>query len=188
MNANQLTKDAVSKMDLATANSALTVSGITAMQRQLIQTRIKKLSTPAPEVQAPVETVQDIIAGEATTSDVPEVSAPAEIIILAKVEKNKPGETTRTIEKFTDDTKGIRAGSKVTFLENNKPGAKTLTGSVQRVFDFYLKPERQEVKIKGDNGQRYYRFETGVHPIVEVVAEVITPEVITPEVVEEPKA
>jgi len=170
MKANSITKELVSNMDLATANSALTVSGITAVQRQMITTRIAKLSTPAPEVQAPVETVQEIIAGDTVTTDseVPappatEVPAP---VVIAKVEKNKPGETTRTIIAFADDTKGIRAGSRVTFLENNQPGAKTLAGTVQRVFDFYgLKNNRQEVKIKGDNGQRYYRFEPGVQPI-----------------------
>ena len=99
----------------------------------------------------PVAEVQEVIAAEAVTSE----AAPA----VEKKPKNKPNETTRTIEHFADDSKGIRPGTKVSFAESNKPDAKVITGTVQRIFDFWLKPERQEAKIKGDNGNRYYRFE-----------------------------
>ena len=120
-------------------------------------------SAPAVEIiEAPVAEVQELIAAEAVTA-----------IAVEKKPKNKPNETTRTIEMFKDDTKGIRAGTLVSFKENNKPEAKTITGKVQRVFDFYLKPERQEAKIKGDNGNRYYRFEKDLSLIVAEVPAIV---------------
>jgi hypothetical protein len=121
-----------------------------------------EVSAPAVEIAAPVAEVQEIIAAEA-------VAAP----VVEKKAKNKPNETTRTIEMFADDTKGIRTGTLVSFKESNKPDAKTMTGKVQRVFDFYLKPARQEAKIKGDNGNRYYRFEKD---LIVIVAEAAAPE------------
>lgn len=106
----------------------------------------------AEESAAPVAEAQESIAADAVVSE----GAAAPVV---KKPKNKPNETTRTIEKFNDDTKGIRVGTRVSFKDSNKPDAKVIAGTVQRVFDFYLKPERQEAKIKGDNGNRYYRFE-----------------------------
>jgi hypothetical protein len=177
--------DAVKKMGLEELNTVINTSkGLTAVMKQAITTRIKSLSTP--EVPSPVESVQESIAAESVTTDAPatdapEVPAPVEAI-TAKVEKNKPGETTRTIEKFTDDTKGIRAGSMVTFLE--KGTNKVLTGQVQRVFDFYGKRDnRQEVKIMvgtKPNQTRHYRFEKDITPVVAIVV----PEVVAPEVEE----
>ena len=170
METAKITMDLVKKMSKVELENVLnTTKNLTPVQKQAIATRIKSLSTlPEP---SPVEMVQEKIGEEAITPD----TITPEVVIVAKVPKNKPNETTRTIIAFTDDTKGIRAGTIVTFLENNKPGAKTLQGKVQRVFDFYLKPERQEVKIKGDNGNRYYRFEKDLTVIVAEVAEVAAP-------------
>jgi len=118
-----------------------------------------EVQAPAVEkVEAPVEAAQEMIAAEAVTSE----AAPA----VEKKAKNKPNETTRTIESFKDDTKGIRVGTEVSFKESSKPDAKMTTGKVQRIFDFYAKPERQEAKIKGANGNRYYRFEKDLTVIV----------------------
>jgi hypothetical protein len=204
METKKVTLNDVKGMTLVQLNEVLdTNKSLTTVMKQAINVRIKGLT---PEVPSPVETIQEGIAAEATTTEGTlaegtqgeEAKPEPEVIVIAKVEKNKPGETTRTIEKFTDDTKGIRAGKRVTFLENNKPGAKTLAGLVQRVFDFYGKRDnRQEVKIKGDNGQRYYRFEKDITP--EVITPAVTdeledfkngiePEVKAPEAVEEPKA
>ena len=134
--------------------------GTSAVAEKVVVEEVVATSTDA------VAEVQENIAAEAVTS---ETAAP----IVEKKPKNKPNETTRTIEMFADDTKGIRAGTKVSFKESNKPEAKSITGTVQRVFDFWLKPERQEAKIKGDNGNRYYRFEKDltVIPAEAVVAE-----------------
>ena len=195
MNANQVTKESVSKMDLANANSALTVKGITALQRQLIQTRITKLSTPevvASEVVAslegaqPEDTTKEGTQPEGTSSE--DTSSKGEpVVLVLNTTKNKPGETTRTIEKFEDDTKGLRIGSQVTFLENNKPGAKVMQGVIQRIFDFYgTRNNRQEAKIKGAGGERIYRFEKDLTPVVAITTApdpVTTPE-LAPELVE----
>jgi hypothetical protein len=116
---------------------------------------IESVATEAGTTEAPVAEVQEIIAAEAVTAPVVEKKA-----------KNKPNETTRTIEAFADDTKGIRVGTPVMFKESSKPDAKMIPGKVQRVFDFYAKPERQEAKIKGENGNRYYRFEKDLTVIV----------------------
>ena len=199
MNANQINAKTVVTMDLAAANSALKVSGITALQRQMVQTRITKLSTPAPEVIPPAPAAQEGTPAEgaqegagtpaegtpAEGTDAPAdkpADAPVVAPVLVNIPKNKPGETTRDIEKFVDDTKGIRKGTRVTFLENNKPGAKTIHGTVQRLFDFWAKPTRQEAKIKGDNGARIYRFEKDLTVEVPVVVEPV--ETPTPEVAE----
>ena len=175
-----LKMDQVKKMGLEELNTVInTNKALTPVMKQAIQTRIKTLT--------PVEAVQEIIAQDAVTApieNVPEISTPDVVVLEAKVPKNKPNETTRTIIAFTDDTKGIRAGSMVTFLENNKPGAKLLTGKVFRVFDFYgLRSNRQEVKIMvtGTDGKtqtRYYRFEKDITPMVTTPAEPIVPEVI----------
>ena len=161
METKKLSMDTIKKMSLAELQ-AINTAGLNAVVKQAIKVQIDKLTAG----DAPVERAQESIAAEAVTSEAP---APA------KKPKNKPNETTRTIEKFADDSKGIRAGSEVTFTENNKPGAKVLTGKVQRLFDFWLKPERQEAKImvtdsKG-NKTRYYRFEKDIQPVVAAIVE-----------------
>lgn len=169
METKKLSMNDIKKMSLAELQ-AINTNGVNAVVKQAITVAINKLSTPAET--APVEKVQESIAADAVTSE----TAPT--IEVAKKQKNKPNETTRTIEAFKDDSKGIRAGSEVTFLENNKPGAKVITGKVQRLFDFWLKPERQEAKImvtdsKG-NKTRYYRFEKDITPVTAAVIEPAT--------------
>ena len=148
--------ESLKKMTLVELENVInTNKTLTPVMKQFANTRIKTLTS------TPLEQVQEIVSTETITTPTPTP--------LVKVPKNKPGETTRTIISFTDDTKGIRAGTLVSFLENNQPGAKTKTGKVQRVFDFYDKvkfPTREEVKIKGDDGNRYYRFEKDVFPII----------------------
>lgn len=128
-------------------------------------------------IEAPVVAVQEQVAAEAVTT---EATAPA---VPAKEPKKKPYETTRTIEKFADDTKGIRAGSTVTIKE--KGTEKVMTGTVQRLFDFFAKPERQEAKIMvtgadGKTKTRHYRFEKDITPVI-AATEVPAPEVAAPE-------
>jgi hypothetical protein len=167
-NTKNLSMATIQAMNLEQLQSVNT-KGLSAPAKQAISVRIAHLTAPAPEDKTPVETAQEQIAQDAVTA--PDASKPAETPApIVNVPKNKPYETTRTIVSFKDDTKGIRAGSMVTFLENNKPGAKTMTGQVQRLFDFWLKPERQEAKImvtdaKG-NKTRFYRFEKDIQPVV----------------------
>lgn len=174
METKKLSMDQIKKMSLEELQ-AINTNGMNAVVKQAITVAISKLSTPA-ETATPVEKVQESIAADSVSAPVSEV----------KKAKNKPNETTRTIIAFADDTKGIRAGSEVTFTENNKPGAKVITGKVQRLFDFWLKPERQEAKImvtdaKG-NKTRYYRFEKDITPVVAAAAqtEVIEPAIESP--------
>jgi len=176
METKKLTLDAVKKMGLEELNKVMNDSkNLNAAIKQAIKTRINLLSTPAATTPAtaPIESLKETIATDAVTgTPAPEVAEP---VVVAKVEKNKTGETTRTIEKFDDDTKGIRAGQVVTFLE--KGTNKVLTGTVQRLFDFYgNRNNRQEAKIMvgtKPNQTRHYRFEKDITPVAPVV---ITPE------------
>ena len=143
----------INSMNLSELNTVLTSGNLDPVLRQRVQVRIKSFNQES----TPVEKVQEQVAQESVTA--PVVKAP----------KNKPFETTRTIEKFADDTKGIRAGHMVTFTEHKGGAGKVLTGQVQRLFDFYLKPERQEAKIMVTNAKgektRYYRFEKDLAPV-----------------------
>ena len=173
METKKLSMDTIKKMSLEELK-AIDTTGLNAVVKQAIAVQISR-RTEATEDMAttPVEKVQESIAAETV------------LAAATKKPKNKPNETTRTITAFADDSKGIRAGSEVTFLENNKPGAKVLTGKVQRLFDFWLKPERQEAKImvtdeKG-NKTRYYRFEKDITPVKAAVVEEPTPATETAE-------
>ena len=129
---------------------------------------------PAVEViEAPVAEVQEIIAAEAVTS---------EAAAVEKKAKNKPNETTRTISEFADDTKGIRAGSIVSFQDSKKGDGKTVQGTVSRLFDFYDKPTRQEAKIMvtgvdGKSKTRFYRFEKDLTVVPAKVATEVAAEI-----------
>jgi hypothetical protein len=111
-------------------------------------------SADAPEAGAP--------AAEGTVASDAETVAKAEEVAAASVAtKKKPGETTYTIEKFTDDTKGIRAGDTISFNQSNKGTGPVIEGVAQRIFRWFEK-DREEVKIKGTDGKRYYRFEKDI--------------------------
>jgi hypothetical protein len=88
--------------------------------------------------------------------------------------KKKPrtfegGLTTRTIEKFSNDAKGIRAGDVVCFTQRYGKPSPVIKGVVQRIFEWAEKPKPdhpgEEIKIKGDDGKRYYRFERHVFKV-----------------------
>lgn len=162
----KITMSEIKVMNLDQVNNALAAGGLNAAQKQALSVRKTQLEAAASEVKAPVETLQENTAADSVTAPeaaaqvqkAPEATAP-----VVKAPKNKPFETTRTITAFADDTKGIRAGDMVNFTEHKGGSGKPLTGQVQRLFDFYAKPERQEAKImvtdaKG-NKTRYYRFE-----------------------------
>lgn len=83
--------------------------------------------------------------------------------------KKKPGETTYTIEAFTGNAKGIKAGTVVSFTQSNKGTGPVIEGTVQRVFRWFEK-DREEAKIKGTDGKRYYRFEKDLTPVVKDAA------------------
>jgi len=193
--------DQVKKMSLVELNNAMnTEKGLTTVMKQAIQVRIKALS--APQEASPVATIQEGIAAESTTTEGTQPEAkPAEItaVVVEKKAKAKPMETTRTIEKFTGDAKGIRSGSMVTFAESKSGTGKTLTGQVQRLFDFYDKKrsDKEEAKIMvtsadGKSKTRFYREEKNLTLVVPTPVEEVkneeVPEVVVPEVVEEPKA
>lgn len=166
METKKITMSEVKVMSLDQVNNALAAGGLNPHQRQALMVRKAQLEAPAPDDATPVEKLQEQAAGESVTSD---TAAPAEAAPVAKA-KNKPFETTRTITAFADDTKGIRAGDMVTFTEHKGGTGKVMTGQVQRLFDFWLKPERQEAKImvtdaKG-NKTRFYRFEKDLTKVV----------------------
>jgi hypothetical protein len=93
----------------------------------------------------------------AETTPAPQATGP-----VTPPAKKKPGETTYTIEAFTKDDKGIRAGDTISFNQSNKGTGPVIEGVAQRLFRWFDKPEREEVKIKGTDGKRYYRFEKDV--------------------------
>lgn len=182
METKNLTIAAIKAMDLSEVNTVLTSGDkLTPAQRQALTVRKTHLEGAAQDDSSPVEKIQEQMAQDSITTDAPENNTPegneTEVkapVVVAKG-KNKPFETTRTIDKFADDTKGIRAGHMVTFTEHKGGTGKVLTGQVQRLFDFWLKPERQEAKImvtdaKG-NKTRFYRFEKDITPVVAPVEE-----------------
>jgi hypothetical protein len=97
----------------------------------------------------------------ASSADAPEAAATDTPVATVTTTKKKPGETTFTVEHFTNDEKGIRAGDTVSFNQSNKGTGAVIEGVAQRIFRWYDK-DREEVKIKGTDGNRYYRFEKDV--------------------------
>jgi hypothetical protein len=76
--------------------------------------------------------------------------------------KNMPPKKTRIrvtfdIEKFPNDTKGLRVGDKVVISVNGK----LKTGKIQRIFD-YPAMNRQEAEIKCDDGMRNFKIEKDI--------------------------
>ena len=171
METKKISVNDIKAMSLEQVNNALAAGGLNPAQKQALMVRKANLEE-VPSSDTPVEDLQAGAAADAVTSAsaTPEAAAP-----VAAKSKNKPYETTRTITAFADDTKGIRAGDTVTFTEHKGGTGKVLTGQVQRLFDFYLKPERQEAKImvtdaKG-NRTRFYRFEKDITKVVPEVVE-----------------
>ena len=137
----------------------------TAAQRPVIVQMIKTKRGNAAGEDAAVSSSADAPEAGAPATDTPEADAPkAEgeaAPVAATPAKKKPGETTYTIEKFTDDTKGIRAGDTISFNQSNKGTGPVIEGVAQRIFRWFEK-DREEVKIKGTDGKRYYRFEKDI--------------------------
>ena len=137
----------------------------TAAQRPVIVQMIKTKRGNAAQEDAAVSSSAYAPEASAPATDTPEADAPkAEgeaAPVAATPAKKKPGETTYTIEKFTDDAKGIRAGDTVSFNQSNKGTGPVIEGVAQRLFRWFEK-DREEVKIKGTDGKRYYRFEKDV--------------------------
>ena len=138
----------------------------TAAQRPVIVQMIKTKRGNVASEDAAVSSSADAPAPEAgSATDAPEGDAPKTegeaAPVAAAPAKKKPGETTYTIEKFTDDTKGIRAGDTISFNQSNKGTGPVIEGVAQRIFRWFEK-DREEVKIKGTDGKRYYRFEKDI--------------------------
>ena len=74
-----------------------------------------------------------------------------------KIKKRKPGETTQAIEKFSDDTKGLRENDRVVIDTSYGPKH----GTIKRIFD-YPEKNQQEAKILCDDGTRLYRKEKDI--------------------------
>lgn len=85
-----------------------------------------------------------------------EASKPTKAESVGGRAEHGPSETTYTMTAFTDDSKGLRAGDMVRYPKA-KNGTDTMTGKLQRIFGFF-RESREEGKILGDDGKRYYRF------------------------------
>jgi len=173
------------KMPLETLVEKLNDGGFTAIERPIIEGIIAEKQSsstnvdvmvesksakvlPTTEVKAkPLSKLQQLIAKAHITGEiVAKTQTPKVEEVVKKSEKHKPNETTYTIESFTDDTKGLRAGQTVSFPDSNKAGALIIEGKIERIFSFY-REVREEAKIKGTDGKRYYRFEKSINPIEE---------------------
>lgn len=164
------------KMPLDTLVNKLNEGGFTAMERPIIESIIAEKSAQSSDsktvVQKPMSKLQQLIAKAHITGEiVAKTQAPKVEEPVKKSEKHKPNETTHSIEAFSDDTKGIRLGDTVSFPVTRKAGSLIMEGVVQRLFAFYDKYRdkagskvlQEEVKIKGTDGKRYYRFEEEIH-------------------------
>jgi hypothetical protein len=130
-----------------------------------------KVKSGADEKAKPLTKLQQLIAkAHITGAIVAKTQTPKVEEEVKKSDKHKPNETTHTIEAFSDDTKGLRTGQTVSFPDSNKPGALIIEGKIQRIFAFY-REVREEAKIKGTDGKRYYRFEKDIQPVVDVTIE-----------------
>ena len=171
------------KMPLETLVAKLNDGGFTPAERPFVESIIAEKSAPAeiavdvleatpaiPVVSTkPMTKLQQLIAKAHITGEiVAKTQKPQVVEEVKKSDKHKPNETTHTIEAFSDDTKGIRTGMTVSFPDSNKPGALIIEGTVQRLFAFY-REVREEAKIKGTDGKRYYRFEKDINPVVATV-------------------
>lgn len=156
------------KMSVVDLTTKLNDGGFTPAERPIVETILaeKTNSTATPEVKGkPLSKLQQLIAKAHITGEiVAKTQTPKVEEVVKKSDKHKPNETTHTIEAFTDDTKGLRAGQTVLFPESNKAGALIIEGVIQRIFSFY-REVREEAKIKGTDGKRYYRFEKDIQPL-----------------------
>ena len=172
------------KMPLETLIAKLNEGGFTPAERPIVESIIAEKQTSgdvAVDITEGVKSVgpakpmtklQQLIAKAHITGEIVAKTQKAKVEEVIKTsEKHKPNETTHTVEAFSDDTKGIRAGQVVSFPSSNKPGGLIIEGVVQRIFAF-VREEREEAKIKGTDGKRYYRFEKDINP-VEVVTLVV---------------
>lgn len=73
-------------------------------------------------------------------------------------DKRKNGETTITIKKFSDDTKGLRVGDEIRFPESRKKGAAFKDGEITRIFK-NNDTGKEEASIKSDRPKPYFRYE-----------------------------
>jgi hypothetical protein len=118
----------------------------------------KKALSKLQQLQAAAKLTGEIVAknhpevklGEKKSNTVPMGGA-------APTTRRSRGSATEPIEKFSDDTKGIRVGSTVVFPER-RGGLDKVQGTVKRMFKF-VDEDREEARIEGPGGKRWYRFE-----------------------------
>lgn len=188
------------KMDVTSLEAKLEAGGFTAIERPYIESLIAEKKGSAEQVEVAEKTEEKT----EKTSSAPvkartifqQMQAKAAITgaIVAKTQnikpeepkeattKHKPNETTCTIEAFSDDTKGIRKDDTVTFPSSTKAGSILMEGKVQRIFKF-LRETREEAKIKGTDGKRYYRREKDINKVA-TVSEAKSEEASIPEAAE----
>jgi hypothetical protein len=127
-------------------------------KKAVVSTTPKKALSKLQQLQAAAKLTGEIVAknhpevklGEKKSDTVPMRGA-------APTTRRSRGSATEPIEKFSDDTKGIRVGSTVVFPER-RGGLDKVQGTVKRMFKF-VDEDREEARIEGPGGKRWYRFE-----------------------------
>jgi len=167
------------RMSLPSLEAKLSEGGFTPAERPIIESIIEQKKNPdtavavdtaEPSVSSgpkkPLSVLQQLQAKAKLTGEiVAKTQTPKPIEEVKVSSKHKPNETTQTLEAFSDDTKGLRTGMTVSFPSSNKPGAMIMEGKIQRIFGF-IRETREEAKIKGTDGKRYYRFEKDINPVI----------------------